>query len=225
MKKKPVVAIDGPSGAGKSTVARGVAQALNFAFIDTGALYRAVAWLADREGTDWEDGPALGKLARAHGFQFNSLGELFVDGDAVGARIRTPKMSLGASRVARHQVVRQALVEVQRRLSESGGVVLEGRDIGTVVFPDAGVKFFLTASARVRAQRRYEELRSLGEEVTLAEVERDQMQRDEQDRQRTVSPLRQAEDAEVVNCDTLDADEVIQLMVSKISVKFPLTSN
>ena len=116
-------------------------------------------------------------------------------------------------------------MEVQRRLSESGGVVLEGRDIGTVVFPDAGVKFFLTASARVRAQRRYEELRSLGEEVTLAEVERDQMQRDEQDRQRTVSPLRQAEDAEVVNCDTLDADEVIQLMVSKISVKFPLTSN
>jgi cytidylate kinase len=225
MKKKPVVAIDGPSGAGKSTVARGVAKSLDFAFIDTGALYRAVAWLADNSGVDWEDGPALGTLARAHDFRFNSLGELFVDGDGVGTRIRTPKMSLGASRVAPHKEVRQALVDVQRRLSESGGVVLEGRDIGTVVFPDAGVKFFLTASARVRAQRRFEELRSLGEDVTLSEVERDQMQRDEQDRKRAVSPLRRAEDAEVINCDNLDADEVVELMVSKISVKFPLTSN
>jgi cytidylate kinase len=225
MRKTPVVAIDGPSGAGKSTVARGVAKALNFAFIDTGALYRAVAWLANAKEMDWEDGPVLGQLARAHDFKFNSLGELFVDGDGVGTRIRTPEMSLGASRVAQHPEVRQALSDVQRRLSESGGVVLEGRDIGTVVFPNAEMKFFLTASTRVRAQRRFDELLALGEDVTLADVERDQEQRDEQDRNRAVSPLKQAEDAEVINCDNLDADEVIERMVSKISAKFPLTSN
>lgn len=225
MRKTPVVAIDGPSGAGKSTVARGVAKALNFAFIDTGALYRAVAWLANAKEMDWEDGPVLGQLARAHDFKFNSLGELFVDGDGVGTRIRTPEMSLGASRVAQHPEVRQALSDVQRRLSESGGVVLEGRDIGTVVFPNAEMKFFLTASNRVRAQRRFDELLALGEDVTLADVERDQEQRDEQDRNRAVSPLKQAEDAEVINCDNLDADEVIERMVSKISAKFPLTSN
>jgi cytidylate kinase len=225
MRKKPVVAIDGPSGAGKSTVARGVAKTLHFAFIDTGALYRAVAWLANTEEIDWEDGSALGQLARAHDFMFNPLGELFVDGDGVGTRIRTPKMSLGASAVAKHPAVRQALSDVQRHLSESGGVVLEGRDIGTVVFPNAEMKFFLTASTRVRAQRRFEELLALGEDVTLADVERDQEQRDEQDRNRAVSPLKQAEDAAVINCDNLDADEVIELMVSKISAKFPLTSN
>jgi cytidylate kinase len=225
MRKSPVVAIDGPSGAGKSTVARGVAKALNFAFIDTGALYRAVAWLANAKEMDWEDGPVLGQLARAHDFKFNSLGELFVDGDGVGTRIRTPEMSLGASRVAQHPEVRQALSDVQRRLSESGGVVLEGRDIGTVVFPNAEMKFFLTAGTRVRAQRRFDELLALGEDVTLADVERDQEQRDEQDRNRAVSPLKQAEDAEVINCDNLDADEVIERMVSEISAKFPLTSN
>ncbi len=225
MRKTPVVAIDGPSGAGKSTVARGVAKALNFAFIDTGSLYRAVAWLANTVKIDWEDGSTLGKLARAHDFSFNSLGELFIDGDGVGTRIRTPEMSLGASRVAQHQEVRQALSEVQRRLSESGGVVLEGRDIGTVVFPNAEMKFFLTASTRVRAQRRFEELLALGEHVTLADVERDLEQRDEQDRNRVVSPLKQAEDAQVIICDNLDADEVVELMVSKITAKFPLTSN
>ena len=225
MREKPIVAIDGPSGAGKSTVARGVANSLNFAFIDTGALYRAVAWLAKNEGIDWEDGPALGELAEAHRFAFDPKGELSIDGDRVGTRIRTPEMSLGASHVAKHEEVRRALSHVQRRLSESGGVVLEGSDIGTEVFPDAEMKFFLTASTRVRARRRFEELRGLGEEVTLAEVERDQRQRDAQDRERAVSPLRQAEDAEVINCDNLAAGEVIDLLVSKISVNFPLTSN
>jgi cytidylate kinase len=220
MREKPVIAIDGPSGAGKSTVARGLAKALEFAFVDTGALYRAVAWLAHRQSIGWESGPRVGAMIREHEFSFNTHGILFVDGEEMDMRIRTPEMSLGASKVARLREVREALLEVQRRLGEWGGVVLEGRDIGTTVFPDADAKFFLTASTKVRARRRFAELQERGESVELSVVEKDQERRDQQDENRDVSPLRQAEDAIVIKCDDMNVDDVVREMIHQISFDF-----
>jgi cytidylate kinase len=218
-----VVAIDGPSGAGKSTVARGLARALGFSYIDTGALYRSVAWLAETNGASWDDGARLAELARAHRFAFAKNGELLVDNAPVGDAIRTPQISHGASVVARHREVRQALLAIQRELGRKGGVVLEGRDIGTVVFPDAEAKFFLVASVRERARRRYEELVSRSESVTIEQVERDQEQRDRSDRERSLSPLRRADDAVEIDSDGLTVEQVIDAMKRRVETRFPLT--
>lgn len=223
MRRRPVIAIDGPSGAGKSTVARGLARALDFSYLDTGALYRTVAWLADRHGTSWDDGPALAALARSRRFEFDETGALRVDGEAVGDSIRTPEMSRGASIVAQHPEVRRELLGIQRRLGRDGGVVLEGRDIGTVVFPDAEVKFYLTASVRERAKRRHQELKGRGQEVPLEQVEAEQVERDRADREREVSPLRRAENADEIDCENLSAEEVVALMKSRVTARFPLT--
>lgn len=223
MRPRPVVAIDGPSGAGKSTVARALASRLGYSFVDTGALYRSIALLADRAGTSWDDGEALASIARSHSFSFDESGNLSIDGGEVGDSIRTPRMSMGASAVARHPRLRAALLDVQRSLGEDGGVVLEGRDIGTVVFPDAEVKFYLDASVRVRASRRMKELREKGQAVTLEEVERDQEARDRADREREISPLRRAQDALVISCDDLDAEGVVDAIISATKARFPLT--
>ncbi len=216
MRPQPIVAIDGPAGVGKSTAAKGVAKALGFALIDTGALYRTVALLADRSGVRWEDGDALAQLIKNHRFAFDSKGMLYVDDESVEPEIRSARISAGASKVARHQAVRDALLEIQRDLGRGGGVVLEGRDIGTVVFPDAEAKFFLTASSKVRARRRFLELCQRGETVTIEEVEWDQDRRDEQDRNREIAPLRQAEDAVPIYCDDLTAEQVITTITQYI---------
>ncbi len=220
MRKKPVVAIDGPSGVGKSTVAKGLAKTLDFAYIDTGALYRTVALLADMSDVDWKDGEKLRDLANANKFAFDANGALFVNGNPVGQDIRKPRFSLGASTVSRHKEVREALLKLQRRLGETGGVVLEGRDIGTVVFPDAEIKIFLNASTRIRAKRRFLELRERGEDVTLEKVEIDQRNRDEADRNRPISPLRQAEDAVEIRCDDISANDVIDKITKYIQSQF-----
>jgi cytidylate kinase len=217
------VAIDGPSGAGKSTVARGLARALGFAYIDTGALYRAMAWLADGHGVSWDDDAGLAELAASHRFEFTEGGELSVDDSPVGDAIRTPQMSRGASVVARHREVRRALLAIQRELGREGGVVLEGRDIGTVVFPDAEAKFFLVASVRERARRRYAELVSRGESVSIEQVERDQEQRDRSDRERSLSPLTRADDAVEIDSDGMNVEQVIDAMKRLIDARFPLT--
>lgn len=224
MRPLPVIAIDGPSGAGKSTVARGLAAALGFRYIDTGAVYRAIAWLADESGTGWADGPPLAELAGRHEFGFDAGGTLHVDGRAVDDAIRSPRISLGASRVAIHPEVRAALLEIQRRLSREGGVVLEGRDIGTTVFPDAEVKFFLDASPRERARRRHAELLARGEAVSLERVESDMAARDRADRDRAVSPLARAGDAHSISCDEMTAAEVVAVMKRVVESRFPLTS-
>jgi cytidylate kinase len=208
-----VIAIDGPAGAGKSTVARGLARALGFVLIDTGALYRAIAWLAKREGLDWDAGPKLSQVVNAHDFEFTKEGQLLIDGDPVEEEIRTTEISEGASKVAGHQEVRDALLDVQRTLGSSGGVVMEGRDIGTTVFPDAKYKFFLTASAKTRAKRRYLEMLSRGEKTTLATVEENQEERDVRDINRVVSPLKKAEDAIEINCDGLTIEETIEKLL------------
>jgi cytidylate kinase len=224
MTRRPVIAIDGPSGAGKSTVARGLARALGFAYVDTGSLYRTVALLADRAGIDWDAGERLAALAEAADLRFTPDGDLLLNGEAVGDAIRTPHISRGASVVARHQAVRRALTNIQRRIGAGGGVVLEGRDIGSVVFPDAEAKFFLTASVAERARRRHRELVARGAEISLEQVEREQEERDRADREREESPLVRSPDAREIDCDALDAAAVIALIEGDLRARFPLTS-
>jgi len=216
---KIVVTIDGPAGAGKSTVAKRLAAALGYRLLDTGALYRAVALSAQRRDVPWEDGVSLGPLAAALDVRFELDGDLnrvFLDGDDVSEAIRTPDMSRGASIVSAHPPVRDGLLDLQRRLGADGGVVVEGRDTGTVVFPAAGAKFFLTASPRVRARRRCDELLAKGTQVdfeaTLAEI----IERDERDSNRAVAPLTQADDAVFVDCSEIGPDQVVADMVAEV---------
>ena len=219
MAKKLIVAIDGPSGAGKSTLSKLLAKKLNYLNIDTGAMYRSVAWAAQQQGIATEDDQALGSMAAALTINFESScsGErVIVDGVDVSCAIRTPEISLLTAKVAACPAVRQALVELQRKLGEAGGVVLEGRDIGTVVFPQAEVKFFLSASARERGQRRYEELLAKGVaadlETTIAEVK----ERDAADSEREHSPLRRADDALDIDSTSMSISDVLEKMVTTV---------
>lgn len=203
-----IVAIDGPAGAGKSTLSRRVAARLGYTLVDTGALYRAVALWARRRGIDWGDGPALGALADTLHFAF-AEGELEVDGERPGTTLRTAEASLGASRVSMHPEVRRSLLEVQRQLGRSGGVVLEGRDIGTVVFPDAEVKIFLVASDEERAQRRLAEHLARGESVSFEQVLEEQRARDRRDREREHAPLLRAEGAVQIDTTGRSLDSLV----------------
>lgn len=215
-RKRPVVAIDGPAGAGKSTAARMLAQRLGFILVDTGALYRAVALIARERGIDWNDGVALGQLTA-------SLQLGFVTGDDGAPRvqidnidraddIRSPEISMGASTVSAHAAVRAALLELQRRLGADGGVVLEGRDIGTVVFPDAEVKIFLTAAPETRAERRVRELRERGVDADYQRTLDEVRQRDDQDQNRAVAPLKPAADAHVLDSTKLTLEAAVDAM-------------
>ena len=212
-----IVAIDGPAGAGKSTVARQLARRLGFAMIDTGALYRSVALAARRAGVAWDDDQGLGRLLGSGlGLVFLPVPEaeqrVLLQGQDVTQAIRTPEISRGASVVSARPVVREKLLGLQRELGLKSprGAVLEGRDIGTVVFPDAAVKFFLTASDEARAQRRYAELAEKGLYVPLQDVLADQRKRDKADSERDVAPLRAAEDALRVDTTGLDLAEVVE---------------
>ncbi len=221
MRERPVVAIDGPAGAGKSTASLRLAQRLGFVLVDTGALYRGVALAAREAGVGWDEGEALGALTEALELTF-VLGEggiplLHVAGIDRSVEIRTPEMSQGASDVSRHGAVRAALLGLQQRLGAKGGVVLEGRDIGTVVFPDAEVKVYLTATAEERARRRYEDLRARGIEADLAEVQRKIEERDAQDSGRAVAPLKPADDAIIVDSSKMNLDEVVDELVRVVT--------
>ncbi len=226
MKKKQardrvVVAIDGPAGVGKSSAARRLAESLGYTLVDTGALYRAVALAARERNVSWDDGEAVGALARRLmielGRRDDGTTRVMIGEQDRSDDIRSPEISMGASAVSRHAPVREALLGQQRRLGSAGGVVLEGRDIGTVVFPDAEVKVFLTARAEVRAQRRCDELRGKGEDVdyeaTLAEVRL----RDEQDSTRDVAPLRPADGAIVLDSSDLDLEAVVESLLDVVS--------
>jgi CMP/dCMP kinase len=210
---QPVVAIDGPAGAGKSTAARELAERLGYVLVDTGALYRGVALAAFERGVDWDDAAALGTLVDGLSLAFErdaQLGlKLTIDGSDRSQDIRTPHISTGASRVSRHAQVRTALLGLQRRLGAAGGVVLEGRDIGTVVFPDAELKVFLTASDEARARRRHAELVRGGHEVEFERVLSDLRARDALDSERDLAPLRAADDAVLVDTSDSSLDEVI----------------
>lgn len=243
-RKRPIVAIDGPAGAGKSTVARQLADALGYVLVDTGAMYRAVALAATRAGVPWNDADRVAAIARSivsgHALRFDRDATLGVRvflknewanpttatteppsaGEAppvdISDAIRQPEIAQGASTVSAHGEVRAVLLDLQRQAGEGGGVVLEGRDIGTVVFPDAEKKFFLTASPETRARRRHAELVAKGQNVTFDETLADVNERDARDAGRAVAPLRQADSAILVDSTGLSLEQTVALMLSKV---------
>jgi cytidylate kinase len=212
--QKPIVAIDGPAGAGKSTVARALAERLGLTYIDSGAMYRAVGLAARRQGLDPAVDPAaVAELAGRLEFEFRHAGAktfLWVDGEDVSEAIRRPEISALASVVAVNSGVRAALVRAQRRLGEEGGVVMEGRDIGTVVFPHAEVKVYLDASPEERGRRRRKDLLAQGLDVPLEQVVSDIAERDERDSTRADSPLARAADAVHLPTDGLTIEQVVE---------------
>jgi cytidylate kinase len=221
--QRPVVAIDGPAGAGKSTVTREVARQLGYLMLDTGALYRTVGLAAQRAGLDSDDAAAVGQLAMglaARGaieLQSTVAGQcILLDGEDVSVAIREQHIGQLASRVSAHAPVRAALLELQRQVARNGGVVAEGRDIGTVVFPESRAKFYLTASSEERAQRRHQELLARGETVSFEVVHEEVIERDRRDTQRAVAPLRQAPDATVVDSTGKDIATVVSEIVSVV---------
>ena len=213
-----MVTIDGPSGAGKSTVSKRLAEAAGFVRLDTGAMYRACALAARRAGIPWSDAARLGELARGMALSFRDAAGLpgvYLGGEDVSAAIRTPEMSMGASDVSAHLPVREALVAKQREMGRDGGVVLEGRDTGTVVFPDAEAKFFLDAAAAVRALRRYREA-APGKGQSFEQVLKDVLRRDVQDCTRAHSPLKMAIGAVYIDSTTLTVEEVLKIMLRSV---------
>lgn len=216
---KKVVTIDGPAGAGKSTVAKTLARRLGYSLLDTGAIYRAVALVAKQRGIPWEDAARLAEVARDLAIEFKFIGDTnstFIAGDDVSTAIRTPEISQGASQVSAHGPVRAALLDLQRRLAATGGVVVEGRDTGTVVFPHADAKFFLSATDEERARRRVEELRLAGKpvefEVTLNEIR----ERDHRDSSRDVAPMKAADDAVMIDSSTMTIEQVVDAMAASV---------
>jgi cytidylate kinase len=209
-----IVAIDGPAGAGKSTVARELAARLGFHYLDTGAMYRAVAWRARQNGVELSDGPAVAAIAAAARFELD--GGVVIDGCDVTSAIRTAEMDLAAASVARLPEVRAALVTRQRAFGHSGGVVMEGRDIGTVVFPHADVKLYLDASPEERARRRANDPAHSGVPAAVSDVATLLTQRDELDRTRTASPLYAAEDALVVDTTGKNIDLVVKEVLAVV---------
>lgn len=210
-----IVAIDGPSGAGKSSLTKLLAQRLGYIHIDTGAMFRAVALMASRAGIACEDDAGLAELCRGLAISFRRDGagsRVMVNGEDVSGSIRTEEIGLLTSCISARKPVRDALLAMQRQMGEAGGVILEGRDIGTVVFPDAEVKFFLSASAEERGRRRYLELKERGEQVTLAEIVEKVVLRDRQDESREHAPLKKAEDAVSIDSTSLSIAEVLEIM-------------
>ena len=215
-----VIAIDGPSGAGKSTTARLLAERLGYIYIDTGAMYRAIGWKAKREGIDPADEQGLAWLCSRTEVTIkkdNKAPSFFVDGIDVSGEIRTPEMGMLASAVSKSPAVRGRLLTLQRELGESGGVVMDGRDIGTVVFPDADMKFYLDASAEERGRRRYLELRAKGMDVDRERITQEIEERDRQDSGREIAPLKQADDALLIDSSSMSIDEVLSRMISEIA--------
>jgi cytidylate kinase len=246
MRTRPVVAIDGPAGAGKSSVTKAVAYALRYTQVDTGALYRAVAYSCKLAQVDSEDKLAIGRLAQdlARRGRLNlstrldadgetaplsdssgvistaaisaQVTQISLDGENISKLIRTQEMGLAASAVSQVPAVRDALLQIQRQLGQGGGVVLEGRDIGSIVFPDAEAKFFLTASIEVRSLRRQLELAAKGENLSLDRIQEEVAERDRRDMNRTIAPLIQAADAQVVDSSELTLNEVVGRIVSSV---------
>ncbi len=217
---KLVIAIDGPVGSGKSTVARRVAELLGYTYLDSGAMYRALAWKALRQGVPLDSAEELEALARHTRVDLEPAGNspgsalrVRVDGSDVTEAIRSAEVSQASSRVAVVPGVRRVLVAEQRRAGAQGGVVMEGRDIGTVVFPDAGIKIYLDASVQVRAERRWRELHHKGEPMELARMVAEVRERDRRDREREASPLARATDAVVVDNTAMDVEETARLIV------------
>ena len=220
MRPKPIVAIDGPAGAGKSTVARLAAKALGFLYVDTGAMYRAIAWRADELGLTPDDVEPIAAMAQQSDVRLEDAPDgkqrVFINCVDVTDAIRTPRISNLVSPISAIPGVRERMVELQRKMGANGGVVMEGRDIQTVVFPDAEVKIFLTASPAERARRRCLELQQRGVTADLAQIQRDIEERDARDSQRDVAPLSKAADAIEVNTDGLTIEQVVERVINVV---------
>lgn len=218
-----VVAIDGPAGAGKSTVARLLASRLGYLYLDTGALYRAIAWKAQQRGVAASDAAGVERLLGDTTLDIRhepgGAMQVLLDGRELQGELRAPEISALASAVSALPIVREWLLPVQRRIGERGSVVAEGRDVGTRVFPAAEVKFFLEASTEVRAQRRYRELQAAGRGVSLAQTEEDLRVRDLRDRTRDIAPLCRAADAVAIDTSDVDAAAVVDRMLGTIAAK------
>lgn len=211
------IAIDGPSASGKGTVAKGVARALRYQYVDTGAMYRAVAYVARQRGVSWDDEARLAPLAAGLRFSFSFDGELLrmnVDGEDLTTAIRTDEIGRGASDVSKLQGVRDALLGLQQAMGAAGGVVMDGRDIGTVVLPDARLKVYLDADVEERAQRRYAEMVQRGVNTTLQETRTGLVARDKQDMERAHAPLRQADDAVRVDTTGMSIPDAIDRVLA-----------
>ena len=220
----PVITVDGPGGSGKGTIAMRLAEQLGWHFLDSGALYRLVAVAAMDRNVSVDDEEALGKVARSLDVNFGISEEgmvVLLDGNYITGRLRSESVSIFASRIAAFPLVRSALVVRQRAFRKLPGLVADGRDMGTVIFPDAKLKIFLTASAEARAERRYKQLKEKGESVNLTRLFQDIKLRDERDSSRAVSPLRPAEDAHVIDSTELSINEVLQeihVLLNKIGI-------
>ncbi len=218
-KKHLVIAIDGPAGSGKSTVSKRIAKALNILYIDTGAMYRALTLKAVRKNIDLESADLLTGLAHSTRIDLKEgpAGlRVLLDGEDVSSLIRSPELTNNVKYIAKVPGVREEMVKLQRAIGERSGAVLEGRDIGTVVFPDADYKFYLDADADERARRRYEELRQAGEKVNFEDIKKDVIERDESDMKRSVGALKKASDAILVDTTDLSIDGVVEKLLAYI---------
>lgn len=214
LKGIPVIAIDGPSASGKGTVAQLVAEKLGFHYLDSGALYRLLALAASRRGVSFEDEEKLARLAEGLAIRFEN-GEIWMDGERVGDAIRTEECGNGASRIAAYPRVRAALLGLQRAFCKAPGLVADGRDMGSVVFPAATLKIFLTASAEVRADRRYKQLMEKGMRANIQQILHDIRQRDERDSARSVAPLQKCADASLLETSALTIAQAVDEVLAR----------
>ncbi len=218
-----IVTIDGPAGSGKSTAAKLLAEKLGFFHLDTGAIYRSIAYIAKKKGILWDNEEGVADIAGSLDIDFrveNGTRKVYANGEDVTELIRLPEISTGSSDVAKLKKVREALVDVQRRFAESRNIVAEGRDMGTVIFPYADIKFYLDASIEIRAKRRQLELRLKGIEADFDKVLEDARKRDLQDSKRDVAPLRMAEDAILINTDNIGIDEMVELLYAEVKKRW-----
>ena len=217
--KKPIITIDGPAGAGKSTISRLLAKKMDLVYLDTGAMYRAVALQAKRMNIPFTDGKSLYEMCETINIHFEKNGEnsvIYINNEDVSVEIRKPEMDMLSSSVSAVMEVRKAMTTLQRKIGENGGLVAEGRDMGTVVFPDADLKFFITASPEIRAQRRYKERIDRNEHVNRKDVEADIRKRDEQDQSRKLAPLKPAEDAVIIDTSEMGIEQVLEKILDYI---------
>lgn len=219
MKNPFIIAIDGPAGAGKSTIAKMLAEKLDYVYIDSGAMYRSITWKAMLAGFNLSDDCKLVALTKKTKLYFKNHGlqmKLFMDGKPVTKAIRTPQVTANICYIADHPQIRQIMVKLQQKIGQDGGVVMEGRDIGTKVFPQADFKFYLDASAQERARRRYKEFMARGVKVDLKEILKNIKVRDHKDKTRQVSPLKKARGCIVIDSSRLTAEQVVERMLKNI---------
>lgn len=219
---KGIITIDGPAGSGKSTISLLLAKKLGLLYLDTGAMYRAVALSALRKGVDPGDAAVLREMCRDIDINFRSAGDnyrVYIGAEDISDEIRRPEIDMLSSKISAIKEVRDAMTGLQRRIGMKGGIVAEGRDMGTVVFPDADHKFFLTASSDIRAERRYKERVDRGECISMEQVETELKKRDEQDRTRIIAPLKPAVDAIIIDTTALGINEVVDEMLGRVGKK------